>query len=120
RSDDGVPEHVVAEHRPVVVEADPVTLVLDQLEEPVLLERQPDELVDRVAEEEDDRNRNGQDQSVRRQRRTAAPPRREGPRLGGDRRTRRDSDVSVPRHSAPYEALRVYSMFASAVAAACL
>src|SRR6185312_1277307 len=120
RPHDRVPEDVVAEHRPVVVDPDPVSLVLDQLEETVPLERDPDELVDRVAEDHDHGGRDREDQPVGGERKTAVPPRRDEPRLGGNRLTRRDSDVSVPRHSAPYDAFSVYSMLLSAVAAACL
>ena len=46
-----VPEDRVLQHRREVVEADPLALALDQLGEPVALERERDELVERVAED---------------------------------------------------------------------
>jgi hypothetical protein len=53
------------QNRPVVVQADPLALVADQLEEPVPLEGEPDELVDRVAEDQADDRDDRCDQAVR-------------------------------------------------------
>ena len=82
RPHERVPEHLVAEHRAVVVEPDPLPLALDQLGEPVPLERQRDELVERVAEDRPDRDDHGQDEEVR-HRRAAHPAQRERPPLPG-------------------------------------
>ena len=87
-----VPEDRVVQDRAVVGEADRLALVLDQLEQPVLLEREPDEAVDRVAEHRADRHEHREDQPVGNRgaeraapRRSATPPRPRGRGLGGDR-----------------------------------
>ena len=65
------PEDLVLQHGRVVVEADPDALALDQLGQPVLLERERDELVERVAEDRRDHDDDRQDQQVRNRRRAA-------------------------------------------------
>ena len=67
------------EDRGEVLEADPLALVGDQLEEAVVLEREPDEEVDRVAEDRDDH-----DHAPARSARTGPRPRRAGPARDGD------------------------------------
>jgi hypothetical protein len=75
----------------VVVQADGNPVVLQQLEQPVLLEREPDEVVDRIAEDrpddEDDRReqeiRNG---SARDPSAAETPPGRDCCRGGGSER----------------------------------
>src|SRR5205085_4435513 len=54
RAQERVPEDAVVEHGAEVVQADPLTLVPDQLEEAVMLEREPDEEVERVGEDRAD------------------------------------------------------------------
>ena len=78
-----MPELAVGEDRGEVVQPDPLALVGDQLEEPVVLEREPAEEVDRVAEDRDDHDHGGQDQRIRdrglgelRPPETAMPPER--------------------------------------------
>ena len=74
RSEHG-PELLVVEDLRVVVDADPLALVCDQLEEAVLLERERDELVERVPEHGDDHEQRRREQYVRRQ--PSAPAGRE-------------------------------------------
>ena len=73
----------------VVVEADPDALSLDQLCEPVLLERERRELVQRVSKDPGDHDDHREDQEVRNRRLRDAlgarsPPRPVGRGLGGD------------------------------------
>ena len=49
----------------VVVDPDPAALVADQLEQAVLLEREDDDLVERVAEHERDHEQRRRDEHVR-------------------------------------------------------
>jgi hypothetical protein len=89
RPEERVPEDGVVEDAAVVVQPDADPVVLQQLEQPVLLEREPDEVVDRIAEDrpddEDDRGeeeiRNGRapDASAG----DAPPPRPPGGVRGG-------------------------------------
>ena len=97
RAQQRVPEHGVVEDRRVVGGADPDALVLDQLHEAVLLEREHHELVERVAEDRDDRDQHRHQKPVRprRAQRTlprqrATPPRPILRGLGGDRRSVRE------------------------------
>ena len=79
------PELAVAEDRLVVVEADPLALVLDQLDEPVLLEREREQAVHRVAEHGHDHDERRQHEEVRRRRAagTTTPSSRPRDRLDG-------------------------------------
>ena len=86
-----VPEDVRVEDEREVVETDPLALALDQLEEAVLLERELDEVVERIGEDRPDDDDCRQQQPVRGRgtgdapkRQRAAPPRWEGC-LGGYR-----------------------------------
>ena len=90
RAHERVPEDRVVQDGAVVVEPDPVALALDQLGQAVLLERERDELVERVAEDRRDRRRppagSGGTAPTRTRRRTgrgADVVRRRPPRSGG-------------------------------------
>ena len=61
-----VQNHEVAEDRLEVVEADPRSLMLDQLDEAVLLEREREEAVQRIAEHGHDHDERRQHEHVRR------------------------------------------------------
>ena len=65
RTQERVPEHAVVEHEPEVVQADPLALVPDQLEQPVVLEREPDEVVERVSQHRRDHRGCGEEEHVR-------------------------------------------------------
>ena len=79
-ADERVPEDLVVQDRPEVREPDADALVPDQLEQAVLLEREPDEEVERVPEDQPDRDDDRRDQRVRDgdpSPETATPPGRE-------------------------------------------
>ena len=106
RPENHVPELAVAEDRRVVVKTDPLALVRDQLEEAVVLERQPDQVVERVSEHGRHDHSGRRDQRVRRRAvqeavaREAPPPRRlEGRRgdSGGEGRRLRHPAARVMR-----------------------
>src|SRR5205085_9197839 len=76
----------VVQHRAVVGEADRRPRVPNQLEEPVLLGRELDEPVQRIAEDQTDHDDDRRDQPVRRRSlpETAPPPRPKGSLDGGN------------------------------------
>jgi hypothetical protein len=82
-----VPEDLVVQDAPEVVQPDVDAVVLEQFEQLVALQRQPDEVVDRVAEDRGKYGDDRQDEQVRRgavgQPLPAEPPPRPGGRGGG-------------------------------------
>jgi len=62
RPEDCVPEDLVVQDGGEVLEPDPLALVPNQLEQRVVLEREPDEAVDRIAKDRRERRNDGEDQ----------------------------------------------------------
>ena len=89
RADERVPEDLVVQDGAVVREPDVDALVPDQLEEPVALQRELDQPVERVAEDHRDHDDDRRDQAVRHGPaagpgpETASPPRPLMQGLGG-------------------------------------
>ena len=94
RADERVPEDLVVQDRPVVGEPDADALVADQLEQAVPLQREPDEVVERVPEDQRDRDDDRRDQRVR----DARPAPRDGDAAGTSEET--------SRRRLPYSSLR--------------
>ncbi len=130
RAEQRVPEDGVAEDRRVVVEPDPGALALDQLGQPVALERERDELVEGIAEDRRHHDDDRGDQQIGDGRRRR-PRRQENGRRRRDRGdmasaataelsgTRLLNEFRVPAY-ARYDWLRVNAMLSLATSAACL
>ena len=106
RSLERVPEDVIVEDEVVVVQADVLARVRDQLGQSVLLQREVDQVPDRVAEDGADRGQHGEDEQVGDGRTPdpgpgmTRPPSRAEARLGGDLRVCREGG-HVPARLSP-------------------
>ena len=89
-----VPEDGVVQDRAVVGPADARAVVRDQLEEPVLLEREPGEVVERVAEDRRDRQRRPGGSA-------GTAPRRAGARANVNGRRRRGRRAASAANAVP-------------------
>src|SRR5205823_3454675 len=79
RAEKRVPEDAVVEDAREVRPPDADALVRDQLREPVLLEREPEELVERVPEDRRKHGEHREDQEVRDRAATGSSPRERAP-----------------------------------------